>query len=85
MCKKCYARWSYRQPGHRVGEPGHRVRAPQGPDPADKLAYLSSLSRPELAAYCTGVLSRASVSSGDPDELAAWMDLVRGISAGRAE
>jgi hypothetical protein len=70
MCMQCYARWRRAQPGHRVGEP-------ERPDPTEKIAYLSSLTEGELAAYCTGVLSRASVVPGDPEEVEQWMELVR--------
>jgi hypothetical protein len=70
MCKRCYARWRWAQPGHRAGET-------ERPDPTEKIAYLSSLTEGELAAFCTGVLSRASVVPGDPTEVEQWIDLVR--------
>jgi hypothetical protein len=77
MCKRCYNRWVWALPGHRVGEAAER------PDPSEKIAYLSSLTEGELAAFCSGVLSRAAVVPGDPTEVAEWMDLVR-LTARRA-
>lgn len=69
-CKKHYERW-------RCSLPGHRVGVPDRPEVADKIAYLGSLTFGELAAYCSGVLARASIAGGDPDEIATWTELVR--------
>lgn len=69
MCRPCYRRWWRSQ---------ERPPAlPPLPEVADKVAYLSALTERELAAYCAGVLSRASVGASDRDEMDRWMDLVR--------
>lgn len=69
-CKMHYERW-------RCSLPGRRVGATDRPEVADKIAYLGSLTFGELAAYCSGVLARASIAGGDPDEIATWTELVR--------
>jgi hypothetical protein len=69
MCRRHYGRWVYRQ---------RKAHGPlRAPRPDDKVAYLASLTEGELAAYCAGVLSRASIVPGDPEEIAGWMELVR--------
>lgn len=68
MCRKHYERW-------RVEQFGFEQSA--RPDPNDKIAFLSTLSFGELHAYCAGVLSRASIAGGDPDEIATWVELIR--------
>lgn len=67
-CRKHYERWRVEQFG---------FEEPTRPDPNNRIAFLSSLSFGELHAYCAGVLSRASIAGGDPDELATWTELVR--------
>lgn len=75
MCSTCYERCR-RHGGWTT---------PLPPDPSDKAAYLATLSRGELVAYCTGVLSRAAITPGDPHEVAAWMELVRAVGRGGAQ
>lgn len=82
FCAPCYRKWRRRTIKETGGNPPAGrgpVQAPyqDRPDPADKIAYLSSLTEGELGAYCAGVLSRASVVPGDPEEIQQWMELVR--------
>lgn len=66
LCSREYGQWLR-----------NRLIEVAAPEPEDKVAYLASLTPGELAAYCTGVLSRASVDRNDDEEIAGWMDLVR--------
>jgi hypothetical protein len=47
----------------------------------EKVAYLYSLTRGELGAYCTGVLSRAALT-GTATEVRSWQRLLRQVVAG---
>lgn len=69
---------------HKAGEwvrPRHvlsNTPGETGSDQETKVAYLGSLTLGELNAYCTGVLSRASIC-GDPDEVEEWRLLLTNL------